>query len=92
MAEPYKDRIVAYRMDVGVRIPSGFHRHSANRYAAVDLEQIPPKLIAKTWFNREDVAYYLSNLETGRPMRVLDFKDRCDLVFNGVSFTAGSDF
>ncbi|WP_147309367.1 hypothetical protein [Xanthomonas campestris] len=92
MAEPYKDRIVAYCMDVGVRIPSGFHRHSANRYASVDLEQIPPKLIAKTWFNREDVAYYLSNLATGRPMRVLDFKDRCDLVFNGVSFTAGSDF
>jgi hypothetical protein len=75
-----------------VAIPPGFYRHSASRYAAIDLEGSPPKLVAKTWFNQEDAAYYLANLSSGKPMRILDFKDRCELLFNGADFTRGSEF
>jgi hypothetical protein len=32
--------------------------------------------------------YYLVNLSGGRRMRVLDFKERCELVFNGKSTLA----
>lgn len=85
MPEKYKDKIETYCKEVGIEIPVGFHRHSASRYAAVDLESTPPKLIAKTWFKQEDVVYYLANLSTGRRMRILDFKERYLLVFNGKS-------
>jgi hypothetical protein len=92
MVERYKDRIEAYCQESGVAIPPGFYRHSASRYAAVDLESSPPRLVAKTWFNQEDAAYYLANLASGKPMRILDFKDRRELLFNGTDFTRGTEF
>ena len=93
MAEPYKNRIEEFCKDAGIQIPPGFYRHFASRYAAVDMESTPPKLVAKTWFNQEDVAYYLNSLSAERSVRVLDFKDRYELLFNGsASFARGSEF
>jgi hypothetical protein len=83
MAEKYTDRIKEYCEAVGIDIPAGFYRHSASRYAAIDLESSPPKLVAKTWFNQEDVVYYLKNLASGKTMRILDFKDRKELIYEG---------
>jgi hypothetical protein len=85
MPEKYKDRIEVYCKQAGIEIPIGFYRHSASRYAVIDLELTPPKLVAKTWFKQEDAVYYLVNLSAGRKTRVLDFKERCELVFNGKS-------
>ncbi len=92
VAERYKDKIEAFCKESGVAIPSGFYRHSTSRYAAIDLESSPPKLIARTWFNQEDAAYYLANLGQGRSMRILDFQDRRELLFNGVQFAYGDEF
>ncbi len=81
MAEKYTDRIKEYCEATGVEIPVGFYRHSANRYVVIDMEPTPPKLVAKTWFNQEDVVYFLKNLAAGKQMRILDFKERQELLF-----------
>lgn len=83
MAETYTDRVKAYCEASGIEISPGFYRHPASRYVAVDVGGTPPKLIAKTWFNQVDVVYYLKNLASGKQIRVLDFKDRQELVFQG---------
>jgi hypothetical protein len=83
MAEKYTDRIKEYCEVVGIEIPAGFYRHSASRYAVIDTGPVPPKLVAKTWFNQEDVVYYLKNMAGGRQVRILDFKDRQELVLDG---------
>ena len=80
MAEKYTDRIKDYCESSGYDIPSGFYRHPASRYAVIDMEAQPPKLVAKTWFNQEDVIYYLQNFSAGKEVRVLDFKERQELV------------
>ena len=93
MAEKYQDRIKAYCAANSIDIPSGFNRHPASRYAAIDLEAIPPKLIARTWFKQEDVVYYLKNLAAGKTMRVLDFKEGEELLFEGGErLTRGAPF
>ncbi len=62
---------------------SGFYRHPASRFAVVDVDSAPPKLVATTWFRQEDVVYYLNEFGSGRKLRVLDFKDRRELIFRG---------
>ncbi len=81
MPERYTDRIKAYCETQGVEIPSGFFRHPASRYAAIDVGSHPPRLVAKTWFNQEDMIYYLENLAVGKVLRLFDFKDGQELQF-----------
>jgi hypothetical protein len=83
MAEKYTDRIKPYCEAAGIEIPLGFYRHPASRYAVIDLDGSPPKLIAKTWFNQVDVVYYLKKLEGGKNVRILDFKERDELSHGG---------
>ena len=85
VTESYRKRIAAFCASEGIQIPSGFYRHSASRYAAVDLDCTPPKLIAATWFKQEDLLYYLRHMGQGRRLRVLDFKDRKELVLDGTA-------
>jgi hypothetical protein len=80
MAERYSERIREYCKLAGIDVPAGFDRHSAHRYAVIDLDANPPKLVARTWFRQEDVAYYVANLAAGRRLRVLDFKEREELL------------
>ena len=49
MFERYKASIEKYCSEMGIDIPIGFERHAAGRFAAIDLEQTPPRLIAITW-------------------------------------------
>ena len=83
MAEPYRARIEEYCKAQGVEIPVGFYRHAGGQYAAIDMESNPPKLVARRWFKQEDVVYYLQNLALGKRMRILDFKERVELVYQG---------
>ena len=79
MPETFSQKIRAFCDSEGIEIPSGFHRHSASRYALIEVSVIPNKLIAKTWFKQEDVVYYLQQYGADRQFRILDFKDRIQL-------------
>jgi hypothetical protein len=83
MFERYKLRIQAYCEEAGIEVPVGFGRHAAGRYVAIDEDSSPPKLVATTWPHRKDALHYLLNLAAGRRTRILDFKDRCELSFDG---------
>ncbi|MEH6420083.1 hypothetical protein [Pseudomonas sp. CGJS7] len=83
MSESYRARIEAFCRQADIVIPAGFYRHPPCRYATVDIGQTPNKLIPRTWRLQEDVAYYLTHLGEARPMKVLEFKERVELSFNG---------
>lgn len=85
MFERYKARIEDYCKSQGIEIPVGFGRHSAERYVAVDLDADPPKLVAATWPNEAEAVQYLLTLAADRRTRMLDFKERRELSFNGKS-------
>ncbi len=74
MAQRYTDRIKAYCSSKGIEIPSGFLRHPASQYAAIDMGSHPPRLVARTWFNQEDIIYYLEHLAGERRLQIIDFK------------------
>ena len=82
MAEKFTKQIEEFCTKEGIKIPPGFYRHSASRYAAIDLDANPNKLIAKTWFNKEDVIYYIKNIASEKNLRVLDFKEKYELIVN----------
>ena len=79
----YKRKIEAYCEEAGIEVPIGFDRHSAGRYAAIDLDSNPPKLVATTWSRDQDAVHYMVNLAAGRRTRMLDFQKRRELTFNG---------
>lgn len=81
----YQDRIAAYCDAAEILIPSSFYRHPASRYAVVDYDSTPPKLITKTWQKKDDVLYYLTHLHIGASVHVLDFWDRRELHFVGAT-------
>ena len=93
MFERYQARIEEYCKAAGIEIPVGFGRHAAERYAAIDLECEPPKLVAATWSNEAEAVQYLVNLAPDRKTRILDFKERRELTFNGkTSLLKGDSF
>ena len=83
MAESFSSKIKHYWTQAGVDVPTGFHRHSASRYALIDLAVSPNKLIDKTWLTQDDLLNYISHYGDGRPFRILDFKDRIELRLAG---------
>ena len=83
MAERYVARIRRYCEANGIAIPIGL-RDAAQRYAVVDLTG-PPKLIARTWFNRADVIYYIERVAGDGPRRILDFREGVELRYVGGS-------
>src|SRR4051812_41100168 len=82
MSAGYKGQIEAYCKGAGVAIPVGFERHTAGRFAAIDLESDPPRLVATTWPSQEEVAYYLVHFAADRQMKVFDFQDHVELVLD----------
>ncbi len=82
MAGKYSELIKRFCESRGIEIPLGFHRGSASRYAIVQ-QTTPPKLIARTWFKQEDVVYYLEHMADGTPVRIFDFKETEELVYDG---------
>jgi hypothetical protein len=83
MAESYSSRIRTYCAAHGIEIPPGFARHPASRYAVIDLGGAPPRLVARTWFSQEDLVYHLRQRADLPTLRLLDFKDRQELRFDG---------
>jgi hypothetical protein len=83
MADWYSTRIRRYCEDRGIEIPPGFARHPASRYAVIDMGSAPPRLIARTWFKQEDLVYYLEGHADVPALRLLDFKERRELRFEG---------
>jgi len=92
VTEPYRNRIEQYCTVLGIAVPSAFGRNSPGRYAAIDLSQAPPKLIARTWHKQEDVAHYLEHYAEGREIRILDFREREELLFREQRFFRGAAF
>jgi hypothetical protein len=78
----YTDRIRDFCVANGVVVPIGFGRNPAHRYAVIELTD-PPKLVARTWFKQEDVAYYCEQAGAGVPRRILDFQALRELEFHG---------
>ncbi len=85
-----KKRIETYCAEHGVTITGGFGRNTPSRYAVIRRDSDTPKLVAKTWFTPEDVAYYVENTsipELGSDFQhsvdILDFKDGRRLRFTG---------
>jgi len=76
MAEKYSDRIKAWCEECGIEIPPGFHRHPASRYVAIEEDRRPARLVARTWFKLEDMAYYATRIAGSGTLRFLDFKAR----------------
>jgi hypothetical protein len=83
MPGKYKKLIESYCESRGIDIPVGFGRNTAQRYAVIQLYADPPKLVARTWFNMEDVVYFLRNLTDGCQVRILDFKEGVELIDEG---------
>lgn len=83
MFERYKARIEKYCGQKGIEIPVGFYRHDIGRYAAINLECDPPKLVATTWMNEADAIQYLLGPAADQATKLLDFKEQCEVRFNG---------
>ena len=82
MPETFSQKIRVFCDSERIEIPSGFHRHSASRYALIETSVSPNKLIAKTWFNQEDVINYLQQYGADRQFRILDFKERVEFILS----------
>ncbi|QNN20977.1 hypothetical protein HED60_01380 [Planctomycetales bacterium ZRK34] len=82
VAERFKSIIRRYCETNGISIPIGFKRGSASRYAIIQLST-PPKLVARTWFAQADVIYYIQHVADETPLRILDFKGKDELSFDG---------
>ena len=92
MAHTLKKLILEYCEKHAVAVPAGFGRHSPSRYVVIRTDQTPPKLVARTWFNQEDVVYYFEHFlipEVGSSVAatisILDFKAGRRLRFTGSS-------
>jgi len=95
MKGKYSQIIQEYCEQEGVEIPPGFKRVPANHLAIIRKDSNPSKLIAKTYFNKADIKYYikhtLAELPTDEfgyfPALVVDFKEnhkfKCTLSKSG---------
>ena len=83
MKGKYTKIIYEFCQKEGIDIPIGFGRKSASHLAVVRYDSEKPKLVAKTFFKKEDLHYYISTylmgitpLEDGlAPAKVFDFKE-----------------
>lgn len=93
MFERYKASIENYCRKMGIDIPIGFERHAAGRFAVIDLDQTPPRLVATTWSKEVEAVSYLQTLNPAHPIKILDFKDCYEMTFNGkTSLHRGTPF
>ena len=83
MKGKYSKHILEYCEKEDVLVPPGFLRHSASHLAVIRLDGEKPKLVAKTFFKREDLMYYISSNLVGLvqdsdgnlPATIIDFKE-----------------
>lgn len=86
MKGKYSKLIQKYCEQGSIYIPPGFKRHSASHLAVIRHDSGEPKLVAKTFFKKEDLNYYISSTlmelvldsEGNLPARVVDFKENIE--------------
>jgi hypothetical protein len=95
MKGKYSQLIKEYCEKEGVEVPVGFNRGSASHLAIIRKDISPPKLVAKTYFNKADIKYYIKHTLTELladelgyfPALVIDFKGnqkfKCTLSKSG---------
>ncbi len=82
MKGKYSKLINEYCSKEGIYVPPGFKRHTASHFAVFRFDGEKPKLVAKTFFTKEDLEYYIKTNLCGLekdckgnlPARVIDFK------------------
>jgi hypothetical protein len=86
----FKSRIQIYCTSHSVVVPPGFGRNSPSRYAIILNKDEGPRLVAKTWMNKQDLAYYIEHTlipEKGEDfhqhIEILDFKNGTRLQYSG---------
>ena len=85
MKGKYTELIEEYCEENFILIPSGFYRSSASHLAVIRRDTEKPKLVAKTFFQKSDVKYYLekmevTNINIENKATVLDFKNKKEYV------------
>ena len=80
MAGKYTELVEKYCRDKSIDIPSGFYRHNASHLIVIRMDQKKPKLVAKTFFKKTDLNYYLKTMviedeALEEIAKVLDFKN-----------------
>ena len=83
MKGKYSKLIQEYCDKEAVYVPPGFKRHTASHLALIRSDCGEPKLVAKTFFKKEDLKYYIANSlnelipspEGLLPAKVIDFKE-----------------
>ena len=88
MKGKYSKLILEHCNKENVDIPPGFKRYPASHLAVIRLDGEQPKLVAKTFFKKEDLKYYiLTNLlgltvdsDGNLPAMVIDLKEHKSFV------------
>ena len=83
MKGKYSKIIQEYCERESIEIPPGFGRRSASHLAVIRYDGVGPKLVAKTFFKKEDLHYYVVSTlcqlqpadDRSIPARVIDFKE-----------------
>ncbi|MDT3271875.1 hypothetical protein Q4Q54_00040 [Shewanella sp. SP2S2-4] len=83
MKGKYSKLIQEYCDKEGINVPPGFKRQSASHLAVVRYDSGEAKLVAKTFFKKEDLKYYIANTlselvpttEGLLPAKAIDFKE-----------------
>ncbi len=83
MKGKYSKLIQEYCDKEGVYVPPGFKRQAASHLAVIRSDSSETKLVAKTFFKKEDLKYYITNSlneltpssEGLLPVKVIDFKE-----------------
>jgi hypothetical protein len=93
MKGKYTKIIYEFCQKEGIDIPIGFGRNSASHLVVIRYDLERPKLIAKTFFKKEDLHYYIStylmdlprNSDGLIPAKVVDFKENlsCQVLESG---------
>jgi len=94
MKGKYSKLIQEYCDKEGVYVPPGFKRQAASHLAVIRSDSGEAKLVAKTFFKKEDLKYYIANSlneltpssEGLLPAKAIDFKEN---KFFNISINGG---
>src|SRR5688572_23886388 len=83
MKGKYTKIIYEFCQKEGIDIPIGFGRNTASHLVVIRYDAEKPRLVAKTFFKKEDLLYYIStyladvHADDGglMPVKVFDFKE-----------------
>ena len=85
MATKYTALVEEYCEANAIEIPVGFYRHNASHLVIIRYDLDQPKLVAKTFFNKSDLNYYLEKVEIANDQieeiaKILDLKNKKEYI------------